>query len=190
MHRPIFDARAPPKANYLVHGSRNRVGPSSNLVPPMAALGHSRPIYSAPGSNNVRCCSNSGQAIAAQGMTRCATSRHVGWLWKFSPCSLGGPPNDFTSSENKNAQCEPPIKIGSDDTRNKHEYWNGHREVIRAGIATVSAPALSCIQNARRAHPDESSNPDGRTNKWWSGQGGKNDGLRKPPCEQIGARVA
>ena len=25
-----------------------------------------------------------------------------------------------------------------------------------------------CIQNARRAHPDESGNPNGRTNEWWA----------------------
>jgi hypothetical protein len=118
-----------------------------------------------------------------------ARGRRVGWLREFSPCSLGGPPNDPAARNDNNAQYNPPIKTGR-DTGSNHKHRNDHREVIRTGVATVGASAPPCIQNARRCHQDKSNGPDGGSNRYRNGQSSKNSGLWNPPCQQIDACVA
>ena len=71
----------------------------------------------------------------------------------FAPSTLGRPPKELASEQNDGCQYQPSVNSGGDDARTKRNYWRAHCEIIRAGVAAVSAAAPPCVENARRSHP-------------------------------------
>jgi len=109
-------------------------------------------------------------------------------LRKLPPCPLCGPPYEPTSAENDHAQEEPLINSCGNDPQ--HEHGHDHSQIIRSGVAAVRAIAPPRIQNARRAHPDESNDPDQGANRYRNKQTGKNGCFRHPPRQQARVHTA
>jgi hypothetical protein len=122
-----------------------------------------------------------------------ARSRHLAneqgirILREFSPCPLCRPPNELAAADNDHAQHNPPVHPYRNHARTKDEYRRDHHEIIRSRVAAVSTAALSRIEDARCAHPDESNGPDDDSKRRRREQSDKDSGVRKPPRQRAAA---
>ena len=111
-------------------------------------------------------------------------------LGEFPPCPLGGPPYEPAPADNEHAQRNPSINPCGNDPHAKHAHRYDHRKIVRAGVAAVRAITPPRIQNTRRAHPDESGDPDHGAKRYGNKQTGNNGCFRHPPRQQASVYTA
>jgi hypothetical protein len=116
-----------------------------------------------------------------------AASRRGTLSTRIFPMPLCRPPNELAAPDYDDAQYDPSPNPYGNRTRAKDEYRRDHREIIRSRVAAVRTTALSRIQDARCAHPDENDRPDNDSNRRRHEQTGKNGGVRNPPRQHAAA---
>src|SRR5216684_8209702 len=111
-------------------------------------------------------------------------------LRELPPCPLCGPPYEPAPADDDHAQTNPSKYADGDEPRTERHHGHDHGEIVRAGVAAMRAIAPPRVQYARRAHPDESDDPDHGANSYRNKQTGKNGCFRHPPRQQAGVHTA